>query len=84
MLDQRAGADQAERYEGMSCRGEMQLQKVLRQSSQEPIDRRVFLVLLNLLGHWLEQANFLIGQNTSVEVREGRLILTTQPSWTLL
>ena len=33
-----------------------------------------------LKGHWLEQANFLIGQNISVEVRENQLILTTQPS----
>ena len=33
-----------------------------------------------LKGQWLEQANFLIGQNISVEVRENQLILTTQPS----
>lgn len=33
-----------------------------------------------LKGHWLEQANFAIGQNISVEVRENQLILTTQPS----
>jgi toxic protein SymE len=33
-----------------------------------------------LKGQWLEQANFLIGQNISVEVRANQLILTTQPS----
>ena len=33
-----------------------------------------------LKGHWLEQANFAIGQNINVEVRENQLILTTQPS----
>ena len=33
-----------------------------------------------LKGQWLEQANFLIGQNINVEVRENQLILTTQPS----
>jgi toxic protein SymE len=33
-----------------------------------------------LKGQWLEQANFLIGQNISVEVRENQLTLTTQPS----
>ena len=33
-----------------------------------------------LKGHWLEQANFLIGQNINVEVRENQLILTTNPS----
>ena len=33
-----------------------------------------------LKGHWLEQANFAIGQNVSVEVRENQLILTSQPS----
>ena len=33
-----------------------------------------------LKGQWLEQANFLIGQNISVEVRAKQLILTTQQS----
>lgn len=33
-----------------------------------------------LKGHWLEQANFLIGQNINVDVRENQLILTTEPS----
>jgi len=33
-----------------------------------------------LKGHWLEQANFLIGQNINVEVRDNQLILTTEPS----
>lgn len=33
-----------------------------------------------LKGHWLEQANFLIGHNINVEVRENQLILTTEPS----
>lgn len=33
-----------------------------------------------LKGHWLAQANFLIGQNINVEVRENQLILTTEPS----
>jgi toxic protein SymE len=33
-----------------------------------------------LKGHWLEQANFAIGQNISVEVRKNQLILTTQAS----
>ena len=33
-----------------------------------------------LKGHWLERANFLIGQNISVEVRENQLILTTERS----
>ena len=33
-----------------------------------------------LKGHWLQQANFLIGQNINVEVRENQLILTTEPS----
>jgi hypothetical protein len=33
-----------------------------------------------LKGHWIEQVNFLIGQNISVEVRENQLILTTEPS----
>jgi toxic protein SymE len=33
-----------------------------------------------LKGHWLEQANFAIGQNINVEVRENQLILTTEPS----
>ena len=33
-----------------------------------------------LKGQWLEQANFLIGQNISVEVRENQLILTTETS----
>ena len=33
-----------------------------------------------LKGHWLEQANFAIGQNINVEIRENQLILTTQPS----
>jgi toxic protein SymE len=33
-----------------------------------------------LKGQWLEQANFLIGQNIDVEVRENRVILTTEPS----
>jgi len=33
-----------------------------------------------LKGHWLEQANFLIGHNINVEVREIQLILTTEPS----
>ena len=33
-----------------------------------------------LKGQWLKQANFLIGQNIDVEVRENQLILTTQPS----
>lgn len=32
-----------------------------------------------LRGHWLEQANFLIGQSITVEVRESQLILTTEP-----
>ena len=43
-----------------------------RSSSQVPF------VLLK--GHWLEQANFAIGQNINVDVRENQLILTTQPS----
>lgn len=29
-------------------------------------------------GYWLEQANFNIGKNVSVEVRDGQLILTTE------
>lgn len=33
-----------------------------------------------LKGHWLEQANFLIGHNINVEVRENQLILTSEPS----
>jgi hypothetical protein len=33
-----------------------------------------------LKGHWLKQANFVIGQNINVEVRENQLILTTHPS----
>lgn len=33
-----------------------------------------------LKGRWLEQANFLVGQNISVEVQENRLILTTEQS----
>jgi len=33
-----------------------------------------------LKGQWLEQANFLIGRNINVEVRENQLILTTEPS----
>lgn len=33
-----------------------------------------------LKGHWLEQANFLIGQSINVEIRENQLILTTEPS----
>ena len=33
-----------------------------------------------LKGRWLEQANFLIGQNINVEVRENQLILTTEQS----
>ena len=33
-----------------------------------------------LKGHWLEQANFLVGQNINVEVRQNQLILTTQPA----
>jgi len=43
-----------------------------------PPSTQVPFVLLK--GHWLEQANFAIGQNISVEVRENQLILTTQPS----
>lgn len=31
-----------------------------------------------LKGHWLEQANFFIGQNIIVEVREKQLILTAE------
>ena len=31
-------------------------------------------------GHWLEQANFLIGHNINVEVRENQLILTAEPA----
>jgi toxic protein SymE len=33
-----------------------------------------------LKGNWLEQANFTIGRNINVEVREDQLILTTQQS----
>lgn len=33
-----------------------------------------------LKGQWLQQANFLIGQNINVQVRENQLILTTEPS----
>ena len=33
-----------------------------------------------LKGHWLEQANFLIGHHINVEVRESHLILTKEPS----
>ncbi len=47
------------------------------QLSYKP-DPQVPYVLLK--GHWLEQANFLIGHNISVEVRENQLILTTEPS----
>jgi len=43
----------------------------------KPIPQVPFVLLK---GHWLEQANFLIGQNISVEVRENQLILTTEAS----
>jgi toxic protein SymE len=44
-------------------------------------DKQVTQVPFVLLkGHWLEQANFLIGQDINVEVRENQLILTTEPS----
>jgi toxic protein SymE len=33
-----------------------------------------------LKGHWLEQANFAIGQDINVEVRENQLILTRKAS----
>jgi toxic protein SymE len=41
-------------------------------------DPQVPYVLLK--GQWLEQANFLIGHNINVEVRENQLILTTERS----
>ena len=47
-------------------------QMIYRPTSQVPF------VLLK--GRWLEQANFLIGQNINVEVRENQLILTTEQS----
>jgi hypothetical protein len=31
-------------------------------------------------GQWLAQANFLIGHNINLEVRENQLILTAEPS----
>lgn len=45
--------------------------------SYKPIPQVPFVLLK---GHWLEQANFVIGQNINVEVRENQLILTTKPS----
>jgi toxic protein SymE len=42
-----------------------------------PISQVPFVLLK---GRWLEQANFLIGQNINVEVRENQLILTTEQS----
>lgn len=33
-----------------------------------------------LKGHWLKQANFLVGHNIKVEVRQNQLILTTELS----
>jgi toxic protein SymE len=45
--------------------------------SYKPASQVPFVLLK---GHWLQQANFLIGQNINVEVRENQLILTTEPS----
>lgn len=44
---------------------------------EKPVAQVPFVLLK---GHWLENANFLIGQNINVEVRENELILTTEPS----
>lgn len=41
-------------------------------------DPQVPFVLLK--GQWLEQANFLVGKDINVDVRENPLILTTNPS----
>ena len=46
------------------------------QTIYRPISQVPFVLLK---GRWLEQANFLVGQNINVEVRENQLILTTQP-----
>jgi hypothetical protein len=45
--------------------------------SYKPASQVPFVLLK---GHWPEQANFLIGQNINIEVRENQLILTAEPS----
>lgn len=46
-------------------------------TNQKPSTQVPFVLLK---GQWLQQANFLVGRNINVEVRENRLILTTEPS----
>lgn len=46
-------------------------------TSHKPSSQVPFVLLK---GHWLEQADFLIGQNIDVEVRDQQLILTIEAS----